>query len=202
MASFKPITEFKIKDVKNAYSRPILALFSSLYPEYIYAVKKARKPNSNLIKYNLVKLGHDLGFRVYANGLTPEQLEEQKLKYHFVNREFLFDIHWYRDKADYYYTPESISLVGESELGDRRKGDQSKRKNPAVMFDFQKLLVANAELRLLIFKVRNKEELEALDDYFIKAIRAYQLLRKGSPFLFVCFMHSSKMLYFSEKRKA
>jgi len=46
----------------------------------------------------MVLLGHSLGYRVYANGLTDEQQKEQFEDYGFINREFLFDIHWYKDK--------------------------------------------------------------------------------------------------------
>jgi len=149
----------------------------------------------------MVKLGHKLGYRVYANGLYDEQKKEQFDLHNFVNREFLFDIHWYKDKKDEYYMPETISLVAESELGDRRKGDMSKLKNPAVMFDFQKLLVANAELRLLIFKVKNIEELYALETYYEKSIAAYKLLEKGSIFLFACFVQETREFLYCEKFK-
>jgi len=97
--------------------------------------------------------------------------------------------------------PTEISLVAESELGDRRKGDKSKLKNPAVMFDFQKLLVANAALRLLIFKSKNIAELEALNTYFDRSISNYKLLEKGSIFLFACFVHNTKDFYYTEKYK-
>jgi hypothetical protein len=178
-----------------------MLLFVEISKTYVYAKRGARKPNSNAIKYNMVKLGHQLGYRVYANGLTETQKQEQFDNYKFINREFLFDIHWYKDKKDEYYMPERISLVAESELGDRRKGDQSKLKNPAVMFDFQKLLVANAELRLLIFKVKDRTELYALEQYFERSIAAYKLLEKDSIFLFACFQHDTKELLYCEKYK-
>jgi len=201
VTDFKNISSGKIEGLKHKYSRKIILLFNKISSKYVYANKNARKPNSNSIKYNMVILGHKLGYKVYANGLTEEQRIEQFDNYKFVNREFLFDIHWYKEKSKEFYMPTKISLVAESELGDRRKGDQSKLKNPAVMFDFQKLLVANAELRLLIFKAKSRSELDALEMYFDKSISAYKLLERGSIFLFACFLHETKELLYCEKYK-
>lgn len=202
MTDFRRTSAGRATGLQHKYSNKIIRLLYEISTGYIYAKSNARKPNSNAIKYNMVKLGHKLGYRVYANGLNDEQKKEQLDLHKFVNREFLFDIHWYKDKKNEFYMPETISLVAESELGDRRKGDMSKLKNPAVMFDFQKLLVANAELRLLIFKVKNITELDALETYFEKSIAAYKLLEKGSIFLFACFVHETRELLYCEKFKS
>lgn len=149
----------------------------------------------------MIQLGHTLGYKVYANGLNEDQKKEILESSRFVNREYLFDIFWYKEVENEFHITETVTLVGESELGDRRKGDFSKLKNPAVKFDFQKLLVANAELRLLIFKVKNESELNDLNKYFDKAIVAYKLLQKGSILLFACFNHEKKELLYCEKVK-
>jgi hypothetical protein len=201
MSDFKRITINRPDGLIHKYAPAIIAVFQQISMGYIFEKREARKPNSNSIKYNMVKLGHQLGFRVYANGLTDDQLKEQREEHGFVNREFLFDIHWYIDKKNAFYIPEKISLVAESELGDRRKGDTSRLRNPAVMFDFQKLLAANAELRLMVFKVRYLKELDALNNYFDEAIASYELLQKGDAFLFLCFVHDAKELFYSEKSK-
>lgn len=201
MTKFRKLIKGEPSGLIHNHSETIVRLFQKIASEYIYQKKDARKPNTNLIKYNLVKLGHELKYRVYANGLTPEQSQEQFEKYGFVGREFLYDVHWYIDKDGEFYTPENVSLVVESELGDRRKGDTSKSPNPAVKFDFQKLLLANAELRLMIFKVKNLKQLQQLNTYFDNAINAYKLLKKRDTFLFVCFMHDTKEMYFTEKHK-
>jgi hypothetical protein len=201
MSDFRKLNNGKALGLKHKYSKKIIVLLDQISKTYVYAKHDARKPNSNAIKYNIVKLGHQLGYKVYANGLTEEQKQEQFNNYKFLNREFLFDIHWYKDKKGEFYMPEKISLVAESELGDRRKGDQSKLKNPAVMFDFQKLLMANAELRLLIFKVKNRSELQALEHYFEKSIGAYKQLEKDAIFLFACFQHDTREFLYCEKNK-
>lgn len=204
MSHFRTISNKKIIPfiVCNEYSEHIvLKLYEISQKDYTYKTRNVRKLNSNAIKYGMVTLGHELGFRVYANGLTNEQKQEQFDKHKFLNKEFLYDIHWYKDKADEHYMPETVSLVAESELGDRRKGDKSMSKNPAIKFDFQKLLIANAKLRLLIFKVKNQRELDELDAYFEKSIATYELLNKGSMFLFICFLHDTKEFLFCEKSK-
>jgi hypothetical protein len=187
--------------LKSAFASQILKAFKKIYAEYLYERSHVRKPNSKLIKYVLVNLGHSLKFRVYANGLSGTELEEQQHKYHFVNKEFLYDVHWYLDVKGLHYTPETVSLIVESELGDRRKGDKSNSNSPAVKFDFQKLLIANAQQRLLVFKVYSQQQLTHLNDYFNQAIKEYKLLPKKSSFLFICFDHSTKMLYYAEKQK-
>jgi hypothetical protein len=202
MKTFEKLSLDKTAKLKNPLAIKLLKMFEDVSAKYIYEKRNARRPNSNCIKYNLVKLGHELNYRVYANGLTPEQCDEQSQKYKFVCREFLYDIHWYKDIDGKFYTPETVALVAESELGDTRKGDLSKQRNPAIKFDFQKLLMANAELRLMIVKVYKSNHLAELNDYFEDAIREYKLLKKGSCFLFICFVHDTKELFYAEKYKA
>src|SRR5947209_19697436 len=171
---------------------------------------------TNQIKFHLVKLGYQQGQCVYTclkkskckstkkainkerNNLLKEirnividAKEKNDLGTHkFRNKEWLFDIHWYNDDA--HYCPRVLKLVAESELGKYRNKDGSKKPYPAVKFDFQKLLIANAELRLLVFRVTHADKLinseYGLSTYFEKAIEAYQCLESESKFLFVCFI--------------
>lgn len=190
-----------LPEFRHENSAQIIKTFTDLSKNYIFEKKNARRPNSRSIKYALSKLGQQSGFRVYANGLSEEQQKELFDQYQFVNREFLYDIHWYTDVENEYYMPDRVILIAESELGDRRKGDKSGEKNPAVKFDFQKLLMGNAELRLMIFKTKNMAELDKLNDYFDKAINYYRHLQKGAVFLFLCFVHDTKELHYAEKYK-
>lgn len=201
MEDFVRFTIGKRPSLKKELSNKIVTLFAEISASYIFEKRNARRPNSNTIKYSLVNLGHELGYRVYANGLSEQQRQEQWEKYKFVCREFLCDVHWYVDKAGKFYILENVILVAESELGAARKGDISKLRNPAIKFDFQKLLIANADLRLMIFKVHKIEHLSELNRYFEEAIREYRTLRKKSCFLFICFVHDSKSLFYCEKYK-
>lgn len=112
-------------------------------------------------------MGHKLGFRVHANGLTAADLKEIEVE--FVNDEWLFDLHWFTNGVEP-YSVQSLPLVVECEWNPRRKGD-SKTLYSGIKYDFQKLLIANADLRLMIFKIAKETELEVLGGYFNSAIQ-------------------------------
>lgn len=111
----------------------------------------------------------------------------------FRNHEWLFDVHWYNDND--HYCSSGLSMVAESELSKNRIEDTSGHTYSAIKFDFQKLLTTNAELRLLVFRIKNLEILynqnNGLSDYFAIAIKTYKCLAKGSKFLFVCYLGES-----------
>lgn len=87
-------------------------------------------------------------------------------------------------------------------MGDYREEDVSELFSPAVRFDFQKLLVTNVEIRVLIFKSRKRiEDIKQLNNYFEKAIETYSILKRGSKFLFLCFDHHDKSFKYCLKRK-
>jgi hypothetical protein len=201
MERFHKAEPRQLLNLENIYSKKIILSLQTISDSFIYTKRDSRKPNSMSIKYCLINLGHQLGFKVYANGLKDPELKEQQDKFGFVNREFLYDIHWYQEVKNEFYMPSRYILVAESELGDRRKGDTSHQRNPAVKFDFQKLLVANADLRLLIFKVKKVLELEELSDYFEKAMKNCKSLHDGSIILFACFVYEIKSLLYTEKKK-
>ncbi len=85
---------------------------------------------------------------------------------------------------------EKLPLVMECEWDyERREDKDPKKEYSAVKFDFQKLIVSNACLGLMIFKLRCKEriddDLASLEDYFTDTINKYENLPKGSKFLVI-----------------
>lgn len=190
-------------------------------------LKSESEELTNQIKFQLVKLGYQKGYCVYTclkksksqknkiainnkRKLLLSEIKnivaEAKKKYDFgdhkfSNREWLFDIHWYSDDA--HYCPRFLTLVAESELGNHRIEDISQQPYSSVKYDFQKLLVANAELRLLIFRVPDLDYLYNSDyglaAYFIKSIQAFDCLTVGSKFLFICFCKNE--IFFRELTK-
>jgi len=97
-------------------------------------------------------------------------------------------------------------LVVECEWAYTRTAERKKSKTPDgfgdIKWDFQKLLVANADLRVLIFKWRDKDTDKArkkLDEYFTKTIVGYRNLPLGSKFLFIAFDKDG--FWYSEKLK-
>ncbi len=175
------IAEYCKNDSSEIEFKIIQTLAIKTQKFFNFSVQK-RSQRTRLIKVELIKLGHELGFRVYANGLIDTDLEE--VKHNFVNREWLYDLHWYTDVKD--YMPNSLPLVMECEWDNKRPKDKSNSSYSAVKFDFQKLIVSNASLRLMIFGAR-QNELNQLGEYFEEAINSYENLLPNSKFLFVSF---------------
>ncbi len=172
---------------------------------------------TRLVKKRLSILGHQLKYRVYANGLSVMDLAE--IGNGMRNVEWLYDLHWYTDQESEPYCQNSMKLVMECEWGNNRKERKSPPENPSeeekawwakmiyteVKYDFQKLLVTNANLRLLVFRLREKhlgKDLEELSGYFHRAINGYETLEKGAPFLFVAFLESQRCFFYQEIKRA
>lgn len=121
----------------------------------------------------------------------------------FSNKEWLYDLHWYTEIKEPYepYMPTSVPLVVECEWTPNRRGEKIQVPYSGVKYDFQKLLVANADLRLMIFKIKKNDDLLELDKYFDKAIDSYKHLEKNSKFLFIAFEEKIKGFYYTEKLK-
>ena len=158
--------------------------------------KSNRKHKTKNIKKQLINLGHKLGYKVYANGLSEEEVK--LIGHKFVNREWLYDIHWYTESG--IYEPITLPLACESEWGYEKKNDIT-NKYSSVKYDYQKLLTTNADLKLMIFRVRKVEDLEELGNYFNKTIQSYKNLVKDSKFLFIAFYDRQKKFYYTEINK-
>jgi hypothetical protein len=97
------------------------------------------------------------------------------------------------------YVPTSLSLVAEFEWRPKREED-SIVPYSGFKFDFQKLLVANADLKLMVFRTKaNDESFSELDDYFEKAISSYTNLKPGSRFLFIAVVKGEDGFFYDEK---
>ncbi len=161
--------------------------------------KPVRRPQTRIIKDCLALLGKKKlrgkpPYQVYANGLSDHL--RQINGGDFKNAEWLFDLHWYKDGKEP-YTTTSLPLVMECEWNPKRKGD---RKVPfsGIKYDFQKLLVSNGELRLMLFKVKKTTDLDILSLYFEQNIQNYKHLAAGAKFLFIAFDDREKVIYYSE----
>lgn len=186
-------------------------------------LSRLRPGLTNKIKFVLLKLGYQLGYCGYANlerspstgelkSLINKEIDiwrdKFKFKDHrFRNREWQYDIHWYRDNPDTHFMPATLNMACECELhpsrGLKDQKEHGEYFRPAVRYDFQKLLASNAMLRVMIFRVNNKFELEdprkGLSAYFIEAIELYQQLPAGSKFLFICLHHHNFHYCYYEK---
>ncbi len=147
------------------------------------------KQMSTWVKDLFHDLGKELGYKVYGNGISPKLKEGG----YFKNREWLYDLHWFTEPENTHYIPATIPMVLESEWQNKQPGNKETR-NGAVMFDFQKLLVTNAPLRVMVFKIAKKSDIDYLGDYFDLAIRSYQHLQPGALFLMLGFNRRLKKL--------
>ncbi len=168
--------------------------------------KRKRKKRTRLVKNALATLGDEEKdgkphYKVYANGLSRHLRPKDGGQ--FKKREWLYDLHWYEEDETDDYLPTSLPLVVECEWEAKRKDDNIVLFN-GIKYDFQKLLVANADLRLMVFRIRKRDkenDLAELNKYFDKAIKSYGNLAKGSKFLFVAFDEGEKQIRYANKYK-
>lgn len=162
--------------------------------------KESKKDKTEFVKRILVDLGHDNNFKVYANGFKPEKVEEIskhkvfKNEKKFVNKEWLFDVHWYTDVKDKTYIPKKFILACECEWAKGKK-PSSKQSLIDIGYDFQKLLFCNADERLFITRLSKICFLLELAEYLKNAIQLYENLPKRSRFTIVCFCLEDKNIY-------
>ncbi len=160
---------------------------------------RTRREKTRFIKRELVKLGHKKRYKVYANNLNDDDIDNidndhsngnNNKKSNFVNTEWLFDLEWYEEPENTKYIVKKYHLLMECEWDYRRKKEADSGKNKkeidrygAMKYDFLKLLIAKADLRLMIFKLRadydKNNDLSKLDDYFKNALDSFEGLDDG-----------------------
>ena len=91
-------------------------------------------------------------------------------------------------------------LNAECEWKSKRKKD-SPTPYSGIKYDFQKLLLANASLRLMILQKKSTHRLEELNDYFDRAIEQCANLPVRSRFLFIAFDADMHGFHYLEKSK-
>ena len=75
----------------------------------------------------------------------------------------------------------------ECEWNPVHRKDRKKVPFSGIKYDFQKLLLANANVRLMVFKFQKSEHLNDLYSYFYKNIKGYKHLPKGAYFFSLPF---------------
>jgi len=69
-----------------------------------------------------------------------------------------------------------------------------------MKWDFQKLLIANANLRLMIFELCKTDDFEHLNQYFEEAINNFEELKNGAQFLIITFYNDTFLYKIIKKR--
>jgi len=152
-------------ELPDAYSNLIIQTLASLIDEFYSFGYQSYSSKTRLIKDKLCLLGKEQHVakpeqKAYSNRISPEQT--QKYNGPFKDREWMYDLHWYTELNDSHYMPTELSLAVECEWHKNR--ENRKISFSSVKYDFQKLLVTNATLRLLIFRVSNIAELREMND--------------------------------------
>ena len=179
----------------DSISKLIVKTLGACLEEFFRNDKKRRRTTLIMEKLTLLgdqRRGAKPHFKVYSHGLSDKFLKRHK-KRKFKNREWLYDLHWYLDhkkhryqRKRFGYQPERLPLVVECEWSKKRKGD-GEDSYGGIKYDFQKLLVTNAKLRLMICLITKYRDIEELNDYFDEAIANYKPLARRSKFLFIAF---------------
>lgn len=182
--SSKDIVKDIIKEMKSKWNRSFLDNRGKII--------KSKKIKSSKLFELLTKLGDRKGYKVYSHGLSEKFINKANENNNdvtkFVNREWLFDLCWYKEDETFKYSLKSLDLAVESEWINKRKED---KEDPygGIKYDFQKLLVANMGLCLMVFKV-TKEGREKLSEYFEKVYDIYE--GNKTEILFIAFSTERK----------
>jgi hypothetical protein len=193
----------KLRDLKvrGLISKYIVKQLGFCLAEFFSCTQRRK---TKLVKKALALLGDKKlkgkpHYKVYANGLSPRLRTCDGGK--FVKTEWLYDLHWYTEVKGCDYQPTGLPLVVECEWEPNRRKAKKKVPYSGIKFDFQKLLVANASLRLMIFIKRKHDKICELDEYFNKAIESFRNLEANSKFLFIAFDEEKEGFYYAQKVK-
>ena len=200
----------EINRVDSVSAKIVDALGTNLHIEFL---KETHRERTKIIMDALSQLGREQGFKSMSHGITISKAERKRgyNKRGFKYGEWLFDLHWYEERKRRKYQQTSLPLVVECEWNWIREAERTKEqkktkpntdKYGAIKWDFQKLLVANADLRVMIFQWRVKDGKKLnwrLDKYLTKTICGYRNLPPGSKFLFVALGNDG--FWYSQKIK-
>ena len=179
-----------VQTARHADCTLILNGITECLPEFFQ--DKDRTQRTRLIKDTLARLGNSKGYLFHCNGLETQDAPKES--------ELLYDFMWYTRAPDDRYVITSCPLIAECEWKSKRKKD-SPTPYSGIKYDFQKLLLANASLRLMILQKKSTHRLEELYDYFDRAIEQCANLPVRSRFLFIAFDADMHGFHYLEKSK-
>lgn len=185
----------KISLDKDCLSREIVNELGTLTD--IILSKESKKTLTKKVKRTLIDLAHSEKnkCKAYANGFTKEEVKA--IGNGFVNKEWLYDVHFYTDVVGQDFMPELFLLACECEWS-KHKSKNWDQNFKDIGYDFQKLLFCNSLLRLLICRVNKTDELLKLQNYFNSAISNFKQLEDGARFIFVAYCWETGNMYYQE----
>jgi hypothetical protein len=108
--------------------------------------------------------------------------------------EWLFDLCWYEGP---YHSFTSLPLVVESEWKNRRD-DDPERYYGHILYDFQKLMVARADHRVMVFEQPDQAAFDRVVERLTNCISAFKRNADGDRYLFACWIHQSQAFAFRQ----
>ena len=194
--------ENNVDNLKSKLANDIINSIREIVGDY-FSKSKNKSDKTKLIKNNLVKyitsnFEVKPEYKIYVNGLDASIYENNRIR----NAELNFDLLWCEEGNNInQYAILNTPLAVECEWSVKRKRDRDtfygKIPFSGIKFDFQKLLLCNAELRLMIFNIQNVD-LEVLYEYFETTIKNYKNLENRAQFVFIAFNNKEKTFYFTE----
>lgn len=136
----------------------------------------------------IASVAKEFGISTWAKGLITSDNSSDDVT-HISGHEWLYDLVCYRYGNEHYALNDTI-LVMESEWkGKRYASNKNDDEDPygEVKFDFQKLLLANADIKLMVYKEHRTDKDYNLNEYFIRRIKEYRQGKSSDYFLFACY---------------
>jgi hypothetical protein len=140
---------------------------------------------TNQIKRVLAEIGFRRGYSVWASGLNDLDKGTGRM----VNQEWLYDLVW----IDYEGRGldrklRSIPLVAESEMGSWSE----------VVDDFEKLIICNADVKVMLFHSNNPSSAETMCVDLQKRASDFSGLQTRSEYLLACLAWKSGSFIFRQ----
>lgn len=118
------------------------------------------------VKKCALEVGKARGYRVCTSGFQEQ-----------ADAEWLYDLVWFNNTQDPFL--KEVGLVLESEWA---------ASLDEIRYDFEKLHLANAPLKVMVCQSSNKK-FESIRDHFSKSIAAYDRIQQDSLYLIAIFMN-------------
>jgi hypothetical protein len=131
------------------------------------------------VKEALTRLGKELGYCCNASGVDTKD-----------GGEWLFDVTWTEYDGEYLI---SVPLACESQWGTARDG---KGVTQDFVNDFEKLLAARAEHKLMVMDQRKADTVDDTIDSLIERIKRIRLNVEGERYMFACWVNEQNVFTF------
>lgn len=151
------------------------------------------KEDTKRVKETIAKIAVNNNYNVWASRLEKKTNNESQIS----GKEWLYDLICYKFKNGCHYSLNETILVMESEWGGKRfKVEDADDPYGEVKFDFQKLLISNAFVKLMVYR-QHKADFYAhgnkdLYSYFQNRIDNNIQITENSIFIFAEFSYKKE----------